>query len=688
MSFLDRFTRWLPGRREPRSDPLLAALEAFRDPAADPLQLIRRLVAAIRPKSRKDKGAAERSTAVLDRLEADGDLRLAFRNHVVRFIATRRLVTFFTDSGILPGSGFLSEWSRILGSYLLPELLDERRLKDCLNIIYDRADDWRWREQMPAENSQRLWALLAPAEELQSADWAGIQQQIHDAVLLLAHRVSGLGVEAELLRASPSLDDDLPCFVALSSEALEFVNAARAARDDPASAVDDGGHLLVIADQVAGTLQRIRRRAQTVGTSLQLGYLLIRCEQSLERLRELVAILRAARGAHGRNEVIVPWSRFAREAFLAENRRNSLGYYMSQLSHLLAVRVTENAARSGEHYICETPGDYRQMWGSAAAAGVLIGGMALLKIFAAGLEVPLFVQAFLFSMIYGLGFVLIYLLGMTVATKQPAMTAQTLAGLLGDIRPTRQADLERVVDVVAAVCRSQLAAIAGNVMLALPVAIAVGIALGEVAGQPVIPLDKAVHLLADLEPLSLAGVYAAIAGFYLFLSGLITGYFDNLAAFGDIGSRIGLLRWLRRLLGRERARRFGVYVQDHLGGIMGNFLFGCMLGSSGVIGTILGLPLDIRHIAFSSANLGYALVGFQFELRASAVLWAALGIALIGATNLAVSFALALRTALGARGIVFEHWMPLLGAIGRRFRGAPRSFLLPPREVASGSQGQ
>ena len=687
MSFLDRFARWLPGHREPRSDPLLAALEAFHDPAADPLQLIRRLVAAIRPKSRKDKGAPDRSTAVLDRLEADGDLRLAFRNHVVRFIATRRLVTFFTDSGILPGSGFLSEWSRILGSYLLPELLDERRLKDCLNIVYDHADDWRWREQIPPENSQRLWALLAPAEELQSADWAGIRQQMHDAVLLLAHRISGQGVEAELLRASPSLDDDLPCFVALSSEALEFVNP-RASLDDPASPADDGGHLLVIADQVASTLQRIRRRAQTVGTSLQLGYLLMRSEQSLERLRELVAILRAARSAHGRSEVIVPWSRFAREAFLAENRRNSLGYYMGQLSHLLAVRVTENAARSGEHYICETPGDYRHMWGSAAAAGVLIGGMALLKIFAAGLDAPLFVQAFLFSMIYGLGFVLIYLLGMTVATKQPAMTAQTLAGLLGDIRPTRRADLERVVDVVAAVCRSQLAAIAGNVMLALPVAIAIGIALGEVAGQPVIPLDKAVHLLADLEPLSLAGVYAAIAGFYLFLSGLITGYFDNHAAFSDIGIRIGLLRWLRRLLGRARARRVGAYVQDHLGGIMGNFLFGCMLGSSGIIGTILGLPLDIRHIAFSSANLGYALVGFQFELRPSAVLWAALGIALIGATNLAVSFALALRTALGARGIVFEHWMPLLGAIGRRFRSAPRSFLLPPRAAATGSQGQ
>jgi site-specific recombinase len=277
---------------------------------------------------------------------------------------------------------------------------------------------------------------------------------------------------------------------------------------------------------------------------------------------------------------------------------------------------------------------------------------------------------------------------MTVATKQPAMTAQTLAGLLGDLKPTRSADLERMVDVVAAVSRSQLAAIAGNVMVALPVALALGLGLSYLLGAPVIPLEKGAHLMADLDPLSWAIPHAAVAGFYLFLSGLITGYFDNQAAYSNIGPRIARLRWLRKLLGGERAGRFGNYIQDRLGGIMGNFLFGCMLGSTGVIGTILGLPLDIRHIAFSSANIGYALIGFQFALPIKAVLWGVLGIALIGFTNLTVSFALALRTALGARRIQLDHWSPLLKAIGRRFRQQPRSFLLPPRQPASGESAR
>ncbi len=681
MSKIKAFFLSLFRQQGPNGHPVADALERFRDPAAAPLELMRRLVAALRPQNRRDDQAAARYQFMLDRLESDADLLAAFRNHVIHFIATRRLVSFFTESGVLPGTGFFSEWWRILGSRLLPEVPDERRLKDCLHVIYDHPDDWRWMEAISPEASQRFWALLAPGEQLRNIDWHGIQDQMLDAVLLLAHRVSGLGVESELMRASPNFDDATPSFIALSAEALDFVTAFRAALNESAPTADDGSQLLVIADQCQETLQRIRKRALTIGTSLSLSYLLTRSEQSLGRLRELVAILTIGQQTGTRNEAVQSWARFAHAAFLTENRRNSLVFYVGQLSRLLAVRVTENAARSGEHYICDSYADYRQMWRSAAGAGALIGLMALLKIKAGGLGAPLFGEAFMFSMIYGLGFVAIFLLGMTVATKQPAMTAQTLAGLLGDIKPTRSADLERLVDVVTAVSRSQLAAIAGNVMVALPVAIAVGFGLGYLADLPSIAPDKGAQLLAELDPLSWALPHAAIAGFYLFLSGLISGYFDNRAAYAEIGPRIARLRWLQRLAGDERAGRIGSYIQDHLGGIMGNFLFGCMLGSTGVIGTILGLPLDIRHIAFASANLGYALVGFQFELPLKAIAWAVFGIVAIGFTNLAVSFALALRTALRARGIVFEHWGPLLRALWNRLLRQPRSFLLPPRQA-------
>jgi hypothetical protein len=65
------------------------------------------------------------------------------------------------------------------------------------------------------------------------------------------------------------------------------------------------------------------------------------------------------------------------------------------------------------------------------------------------------------------------------------------------------------------------------------------------------------------------------------------------------------------MAGPQRAARVGAYVEEHLGGLMGNFLFGCMLGTAGIVGIILGLPIDIRHVAFSSANRGHAWPAVQ-----------------------------------------------------------------------------
>ncbi|HSD55230.1 MAG TPA: hypothetical protein VLC47_13755 [Burkholderiales bacterium] len=112
----------------------------------------------------------------------------------------------------------------------------------------------------------------------------------------------------------------------------------------------------------------------------------------------------------------------------------------------------------------------------------------------------------------------------------------------------------------------------------------------------------------------------------------------------------------------------------HLGAIAGNFLFRIVLAT---IGTLFGLPLDIRHVAFASANLGYALVALEFAVAWQTVAWCALGVALIGFTNLAVSFALALRVALRARDVEFRRTGELLALLWREFRVRPGRFFLP-----------
>jgi site-specific recombinase len=165
-----------------------------------------------------------------------------------------------------------------------------------------------------------------------------------------------------------------------------------------------------------------------------------------------------------------------------------------------------------------------------------------------------------------------------------------------------------------------------------------------------------------------------VAGVWLFLAGLVSGYFDNLAAYSDISRRIAHLPWLRRWAGDERATRIGAYIDHNLGGLSGNLFFGLMLGLTPAIGLAFGLPLDIRHVAFSSANFGYALTTLDFDLSLGEVVRSMSGIALIGMVNLLVSFSLALWVAMRARGAEFKDAANLPPELWRQFRLQPGRF--------------
>ena len=101
-----------------------------------------------------------------------------------------------------------------------------------------------------------------------------------------------------------------------------------------------------------------------------------------------------------------------------------------------------------------------------------------------------------------------------------------------------------------------------------------------------------------------------------------------------------------------------------------------------MFGLLLGLPIDIRHVAFSSAFVGVALVGLDFSAHLSAVVWAALGVGMIGFINLSVSFALALDVALRSRQVSDAQWRTLGRSVLAHLLRRPMDFFLPPRKGA------
>jgi site-specific recombinase len=99
------------------------------------------------------------------------------------------------------------------------------------------------------------------------------------------------------------------------------------------------------------------------------------------------------------------------------------------------------------------------------------------------------------------------------------------------------------------------------------------------------------------------------------------------------------------------------------------------------IGILFGLAFDIRHVAFSSAFFGFAVVGLDFMLSWQAVAFAVLGVALIGFVNLAVSFSLALYVAMKSRKVKFRQWRLLIKNLASRLNQHPAEFVMPPKKL-------
>lgn len=93
----------------------------------------------------------------------------------------------------------------------------------------------------------------------------------------------------------------------------------------------------------------------------------------------------------------------------------------------------------------------------------------------------------------------------------------------------------------------------------------------------------------------------------------------------------------------------------------------------GTIGMILGLPLDIRHIAFASANFIQGIMNIN-DPNFALIFVSFLGVILIGLTNLFVSFTLTIIVALRARRVHFEQWKPLAKLVLTHFVTRPSDF--------------
>ncbi len=674
------------------------------------------LIEQLRPSSTHNTfEITERFNLWMNDLESCPTHATHFANYVLKLLETYSPEYFYSDQGILSNDGFFTTLAQRLTWRILPPLQVEHRISTLFKIIFYKSSDLRWLNQIQPKEWHRLSNCLSKAHPepalIQSA-----QNQIFNALMILSYRVTAMGLERDLMRIDPSIDEFESPFMAQNREIIAFIESYQPFYlDHYPTAIKENHHNLsertppderpiaVMIEQCRDILYRVRKNTRRFGVSIHLTNLIIRIEQSLARMELLLELLlgfqrspylkifmsEASEQTTSHKNVPTYPANPIQQALriLADDQKNhaSIRDLISTNTELMALQVTENASKTGDHYVTNDRRGYFGMMRSAMGAGAIIAFMATIKVLFGRLTLAPFVKALLNSMNYSFGFMLIHVLHFTVATKQPAMTAATIAATVHHAEKTKKNQNDQLTDLARLtvnIMRTQLVAIFGNIVIAMLVGVFITYVWHTFFHQPLLSNDAAHILLHSLNPFtSLAIPHAAVAGVCLFLAGLIAGYYDNLSVHHQVGARLRQHPRLIKLMSAERLDKVSRYIENNLGALAGNFWFGVMLGSMGTLGYFLGLPLDIRHITFSSVNFAQSVYSLGSSTGIGTLVIAFLGVLLIGMTNLLVSFSLALFVALKARGVSYGEWISLGKLIIGHFFTRPSDFFLPPPET-------
>ncbi|MBK6264818.1 site-specific recombinase [Marivirga sp. S37H4] len=636
------------------------------------------LINQIRPPKNKPEIATENFAKLREVLKQNPSKAEQLRNYLTKLICSKQSIQLFTESGILSNKGFFRELRHRVNSHFLPEVYNETDHTATFNEMFHKNWDYQWVNTIPDEEWSGLFQDLGLRSISHLDKENSMLIQLLNSILVLSQRVAALGLEPEILTKLPELEEFDSPFMVQNKEIFDYVENFQKEGFDKTDQNPDYKHIMVMLNQCEDYISLIRKNKRKFGADLHLTYLLLRLNQNIERLRKLLKLIDVSSDP-------IPFSteiEVFKTLVITENKKNSLSEHFENNLSLLAFQVTEHSGKTGDHYITNTRLEWWKMLLSAMGGGLIVGVLTIIKVLIYYLRLAPFGEAFLYSMNYSLGFIGIHLTHSTLATKQPAMTASRLAASLDVSDQPKNEALDNLADLIVKISRSQFIAFVGNVVIAFPVAFGIALAFHYFSGSHIAEPEKALKLIHELNPWeSYAIFHAAITGIFLFLSGLISGYYDNKNVYHKIHTRLRKHTVLIRIFGRRNTERFGGYIENNLGSLAGNFFLGIFLGTTGTIGFILGLPLDIRHITFSSGNFGIAVASIGAELSQYQIWMSISGILLIGLVNFYVSFSLATFVAIKSRKVNFKQTRKLISLIFKLFFKAPHHFFLPPKDV-------
>lgn len=595
-------------------------------------------------------------------------------------------LAWFGRLGLPTDRGLLAETIDRISRSFLPEARDDRDLTELIGRLFPRQHAVNLLRATPPALVREFAIQL---RDLQTGinPWAPLREHLLDAIALLGTRISGVGLSDVLRARSPQVRLTASPFFELP-RALDNVLAAVARSYDvrrsgaPIQVTDLVAHARTVMDQCRAVTSEVIENLDRTGVSVDVVFRIELIGSNLDRLDRLLRQLDYDSRLEASERALDLLVELAGLRLKDRSLRDILGRNI----HLLARKIIERSGHTGEHYITSSRGEYFKMLMSAGGGGVLTAGTAAMKYTISSIHLAPFVDGVLAACNYAGSFIVMQLLGFTLATKQPSMTAAALAATLR--QRAGHADLSELVSMIARIVRSQLAAAMGNVGLVIPACFAFNLFWEQRYGKPFLEADTAHHVLESLDPFHGAMVFfAALTGCLLWVSSIAAGWIENWAVYRRLPQAIEHHR-LGRYVGRGTMRYLSRFFQRNIAGFGGNTALGVLLGMTPVMGKFFGLPLDVRHITLSTGALTLSVCTLGTEvLQHEEFRSAALGIAIIGCLNFGVSFALALAVALRAREVQRADQLRLLWSVIATFVRSPLQFFIPPAGAAAAVHG-
>ncbi|MBN3727973.1 site-specific recombinase [Burkholderia sp. Ac-20379] len=592
-------------------------------------------------------------------------------------------ISLLCDAGMPVHSGFFGALFERIDASLIPPAPNRRELAALFTLMFPAPGDAAWIEALPADLLARLQALFAyDISDTERHQPGSFSRDLLAALHNLTLQISSTGL-SQTVRSRLSDDD-----ARKPAEAQPFYRLTRAmlaveaAQDDagqaePAKLLHEVNYLRVLLDECRQSADDVSAHLYRNGVSVDIVFQVERMRMRIQRAEALLDAWMARNDPRG-------LARLTAELIDANQNSQSVSHLVRSNFSLFARKLVETNADTGEHYITRGRADYLKMMRMAAGGGLVTVATVCVKFWITGAHLQSMIEGVLAGINYAASFTLMHFLHFTLATKQPAMTAPTLARELDDIG--HEEGVRRFVASVVALIRTQAAAISGNVLAVLPVCLAVQLGAHAWLHADVISVEKAHATLRSFSLLGPTPFYAALTGVLLWASSLVAGWADNWFVLHRVGDAIAWHRRLRLTLGVAGAARLARFCRGNVAGVIGNVGLGMMLGLVPAIVSAFAFGFEVRHVTLSAGSIGVA-VGVLGErvLGSGELWWAMAGVLSMAVLNVAVSFALAFTMAVRSRALRPTKVRALIAAIWRAVRANPTSLIWP--QAARGQDG-